>query len=168
MELAIPLIALGGMYVISNQNQKNSDSNTNVKEPFVKKQKQNQNQNQNQTNNYNSDQKKTQYTKTINNSSIQKSKQTFEMKKSVENTILDSNSSSNSSLNSRQNFKPTQANSMDQNPNKYLSTNISNINSSVQSNDFDINSIIENYTKQKNNGISSGKNFDVSFNVPRR
>ena len=57
---------------------------------------------------------------------------------------------------------------MDQNPNKYLSTNISNINSSVQSNDFDINSIIENYTKQKNHGISSGKNFDVSYNVPRR
>ena len=35
----------------------------------------------NQTNNYNTDQKKTQYTKTINNSSIQKSKQTFEIKK---------------------------------------------------------------------------------------
>ena len=42
MELAIPLIALGGMYVASNQN-KNSFSNQN--------QNQNQNQKQNQNNN---------------------------------------------------------------------------------------------------------------------
>ena len=143
---------------INNQNQNlyqnlyqnsnlNYNQNSNLNYNQNQKQKQNQNQNQNQ--NYNTETNKTQYTKTMTNTNIQKSKQDLD------------NSNQDFKQNFKPNFKPVQTNSQEQSQNKYLVNNIPQPLMDKNSRDFDLNSIIDNYTKQKNSG--AGKNLDVTF-----
>jgi hypothetical protein len=62
-------------------------------------------------------------------------------------------------------YRPVQIKSSDSNSNKYLgSSNPPPILMDKYSRDFDMNSIIDNYAKQKNNGM--GRNLDVSYAVP--
>ncbi len=63
------------------------------------------------------------------------------------------------------NYRPVQIKSSDSNSSKYLaSSNPTPTPMDKYSRDFDMNSIIDNYTKQKNNGM--GRNLDVSYVVP--
>jgi hypothetical protein len=135
---------------INNQNlYQNSNSNLN----YNQKQNQIQNQNQNQNQHYNTETNKTQYTKTTTNTNIQKSKQ----KEDLDN--INQNFKQDFKQNFKPNFKPTQSNSQEQN--KYLINNIPQPLMDKNNRDFDLNSIIDNYTKQKNSG--AGKNLDVTF-----
>ena len=131
---------------INNQNlYQNSNSNSNL--------------NYNQKQNYNTETNKTQYTKTMTNTNIQKSKQ----KQDLDNSNQDFNQDFRQDFkqNFRQNFKPVQLNSQEQSQTKYLTNNIPQPMMDKNTRDFDLNSIIDNYTKQKNSG--AGKNLDVTF-----
>jgi len=68
------------------------------------------------------------------------------------------------SMELKSNFKPVQVGLSD--TNKYLISSNTPPVIDQYSRDFDLNSIINNYSNQKNIGVK--KNIDISFNIPRR
>jgi hypothetical protein len=154
--------------------------NSNQKQNQQQQNQQQQNQQQNFLNNYGTESTVSEYSRTDNNTNIQKAKQSINTSSfSVPNqnnkiqqitkpqNQVDSRTDFMEQHNFKPNFKPVQMNTQESNPNKYLSTTPTPAPILVdkQSRDFDLSSIIDNYSKQKNSGIT-GKNLDVSFNIP--
>ncbi len=115
------------------------------------------------------------YTRSSNNSNIQKSKTQSSSYNPNTYQNINPNSKINkqndisnfvpNQMNLQPNFKPVQIKDSDSNSSKYLaSSNPTPTPMDKNSRDFDINSIIDNYTKQKNNGM--GRNLDVSYSIP--
>lgn len=104
------------------------------------------------------------------NTGIESNKQYYGQ--TMDNTSIQKTKSSINQMNGFQDFKPSYrpVQNFNSNSNQYLNSTINQSQSqpkSYQDNvskDFDLNSIIDNYSKQKNNGV--GKNLDVSYNIP--
>ncbi len=145
----------------------------------------NQNNQNNFNSNYHIESSIPEYTRSSNNSNIQKSKTQSSSynpnthQNTLPNTNPNPNSNPNSKINKQNdisnfvpnqmnlqpNFKPVQIKDSDSNSSKYLaSSNPTPTPMDKNSRDFDINSIIDNYTKQKNNGMG-GRNSDVSYSI---
>ncbi len=156
----------------NNQNNQYNQNNQN---------NQNNQYNQSQLNSYGTESTIPEYTRAGNNTNIQKARQTIntstfstpnnksqaQTQPQTQPNKVDNQLNFIQQQSFKPNFRPIQTSAQESNPNKYLS--IANPTPAQpmmdkNSRDFDLNSIIDNYAKQKNSGVT-GKNLDVSFNV---